>query len=171
MVRASKNMAQLLLEIESQAVSPEDGLREEIFLLVSRLTPLINVDLFIQDGHRRTLLTWRDDRFYGPGWHVPGGIIRYKELASNRVRTVAREELGTEVRFDDTPVSLHQVITPDARDRAHFLSLLYRCHLLGPLDERRRFVRASPEPGQWEWHDHCPENLISEQLVYENLFG
>ena len=171
MTRASQNIGRLLLQIESQALSPENGLREEIFLLVSRLTALINVDLFIQDGQCRTLLTWRDDGFYGPGWHVPGGIIRYKEVASNRVRTVAREELGTEVSFDDRPVSVHEVIKPDARDRAHFVSLLYRCHLLGPLDVRRRFVRASPEPGQWEWHEHCPENLISEQLVYENLFG
>jgi colanic acid biosynthesis protein WcaH len=33
----------------------------------------------------RTLLTWRDDESFGAGWHVPGGIIRYKETAADRI--------------------------------------------------------------------------------------
>src|SRR3954451_13793393 len=64
---------------------PVDGLPEEFFLFLSRYTPIVNVDLLIQEAigedRRRTLLTWRDDETYGAGWHVPGGIIRYKESA------------------------------------------------------------------------------------------
>src|SRR5438105_4861558 len=50
------------------------GLPPEVFLFLSRVTPLLNVDLLIQDDRGRTLLTWRDDEFFGAGWHVPGGI-------------------------------------------------------------------------------------------------
>ena len=52
------------------------------------LTPLVNVDLLIKDSGR-TLLTWRDDEFYGPGWHIPGGILGFKERALDRLAKVA----------------------------------------------------------------------------------
>ena len=55
------------------------GLPDDIFYLVSRLTPMINVDLLIVNEQNEKLLTWREDQFYGPGWHIPGGIIRFKE--------------------------------------------------------------------------------------------
>ena len=42
------------------------GLPDEIFYLVSRLTPLINVDLLIVNKNNEKLLTWREDKFYGP---------------------------------------------------------------------------------------------------------
>src|SRR5258705_8683005 len=73
----SGDMAALIRRIESQIDTR--ALPEELFLFISRITPLINVDLLIQDYGKGTLLTWRSDRFFGPGWHVPGGIIRHKE--------------------------------------------------------------------------------------------
>ena len=55
------------------------GLPEDIFLFVSRMTPMVNVDLLIQNEAGETLLAWRDDEYAGKGWHVPGGIVRYKK--------------------------------------------------------------------------------------------
>ena len=60
--------------LEAAIGDPKRGLPEDVFLFVSRIIPLIAVDLLIQDDRSRTLLTWRDDEFYGPGWHAPGGI-------------------------------------------------------------------------------------------------
>lgn len=41
---------------------------------------MVNVDLLIKNvSSNETLLTWREDEYYGPGWHVPGGIVRFKE--------------------------------------------------------------------------------------------
>ena len=79
--------------IESSVGNPSNGLPEDIFLFVSRLTPLLAVDLLIKDADGRTLLTWRDDEFYGRGWHVPGSILRYKETIGERVRACARDEI------------------------------------------------------------------------------
>ena len=71
--------------IENSIKDPTKGLPEDIFLFLTRLSPLINVDLLIKNPQNQTLLTWRQaGQSYGPGWHVPGGIVRYKEKISNK---------------------------------------------------------------------------------------
>jgi ADP-ribose pyrophosphatase YjhB (NUDIX family) len=166
----SNGLTPLIHEIESQIDAGTDGLPEELFLFVSRITPLINVDLLIRDDDGRTLLTWRRDRFYGSGWHVPGGIIRYKETAADRIRIVARHELGATVEFNACPIFIHESIDSNRRDRGHFISLLYKCRV-SDLDQQRRYLRKAPSPGQWQRHEHCPENLIHEQRPYAVFVG
>ena len=154
---------------ESAIGDPRQGLPEEIFLFVSRVTPLINVDLLIQDDSRRTLLTWRDDEYFGAGWHVPGGIIRYKEMAADRIRACAREELGAEVAFQTAPDLVSETIC-ERKTRGHFISMLYRCTLLTPPDESRRAHSNPPRPGEWRWHESCPPDLIDAHAHYRRFF-
>jgi ADP-ribose pyrophosphatase YjhB (NUDIX family) len=145
------------------------GLPEEVFLFVSRITPLINVDLLIQDDRGRTLLTWRDDEFFGPGWHVPGGIIRYKESAGDRIRACACDELGADVSCDQPPLLVSETIRAQGT-RGHFISLLFRCRLLSPPDDARRAASDPPSPGHWRWHDRCPPDLLEAQGQYVRFF-
>jgi ADP-ribose pyrophosphatase YjhB (NUDIX family) len=168
---AQRSLRAAIAEVENQLPDVTRGLPEELFLFVSRVTPLINVDLLIQDDAGRTLLTWRSDRFFGDGWHVPGGIIRFRESAATRVAIVAREELRTTVTFDPAVLMIHESIAPERRDRGHSISLLYRCRLMGELDVRYRVDPERPLPNQWLWHDSCPENLILEQRVYAQYMG
>ena len=161
----------MIHRIESHIDTRAEGLPEELFLFVSRITLLVNVDLLIQDDGGRTLLTWRSDRFFGPGWHVPGGIIRHKERAADRVHAVARLELGAAVTFDAAPILVSENIRPAWRNRGHAVSLLYRCRLAGTPDPRRRYTPEAPQPDQWLWHERCPENLISEQRAYTAYMG
>ncbi|SRR5579884_692051 len=147
---------------------PRRGLPEEVFLFASRIVPMINVDLFIRDSEDRTLLTWRDDRFYGSGWHIPGGIIRYKETAAERILACARDELGAEVSFEPQPMVVAETIL-DQAERGHFISLLYRCQLLTPLDETRRAVPGAPKRGEWAWLPGCPPDFLPAQAQYANL--
>lgn len=163
-------MAALIHEIERR-IDPKSGLPEELFLFVGRVTPLVNVDLLIQDERRRTLLTWRSDRSFGPGWHVPGGIIRYNERATDRILAVAKLELGAAVTFDVAPIMVAESIRPGSRDRGHAVSLLYRCQLAGALDPGRCHTPEAPMPDQWLWHERCPENLIREQQTYAIFMG
>jgi hypothetical protein len=53
------------------------------------VSPELSVDLPVQDDIGRILLTWRHDVAYGPGWHIPGGIVRYKERAMDRIQPLA----------------------------------------------------------------------------------
>ena len=58
----------------------------------------IYIDMLVQhikDENERTLLSWRDDQFTGSGWHVPGGIVRFKETMEARLGKVAETEIGT----------------------------------------------------------------------------
>jgi ADP-ribose pyrophosphatase YjhB (NUDIX family) len=155
--------------LESAIGDPRSGLPEEVFRFVSRITPLINVDLLLQDDRARTLLTWRDDELFGAGWHVPGGIIRYKETAADRIRACAREELAVDVSFDAVPLLVAESMLAQ-ETRGHFISLLYSCRLVGPLDESRRAASERPNGGEWRWHDRCPANLIEAQRPYARFF-
>ena len=161
--------AELIDALLAAIGDPRRGLPEDVFRFVSRLTPLATVDLLIQDGLRRTLLTWRHDEFYGPGWHVPGGVIRFKESMADRVRACAREELGADVTADPVPIHVLEGIRSEDT-RGHHVSILFRCRLVTPLDESLRAASDPPSAGQWRWHDHCPPDLLVEQRDYARFF-
>jgi len=63
----------------------------EACLFMQPDNPLVHVDLLIKDEVNGVLLTWRDDDYYGAGWHVPGGVIRLRKPFSDRIHAVARK--------------------------------------------------------------------------------
>jgi ADP-ribose pyrophosphatase YjhB (NUDIX family) len=154
--------------LDELAGDPRTGLPEELFLFMSRITPLVNVDLLIQDDDHRTLLTWRSDEHHGAGWHIPGGIIRYKETAHQRIREVARLELGASVDFEPVPVAVMESIASE-RNRGHFISLLYRCRLTSALDPRRQAAGDPPDIGTWRWHTGPPPDLLEVHNMYRTF--
>ena len=159
------NAETLAAQVLALADNPRQCLPTPVFRMVSQLTPLINVDLLIRDGVGRTLLTWRADEFYGPGWHIPGGIIRFKENIGTRITKVAESELGCTVTSDPAPLAIHEVMAPHRDVRGHFISLLYHCRLLTPPSPEL-IALAQPQAGQWQWHEHCPDNLIKVHDIY-----
>ena len=152
--------------IESSIENPSKGLPEDIFLLISRITPLVNVDLLIKNEQNHTLLTWRDDGYYPPGWHVPGGIIRLKETIADRVRAVAENELGAKVEFNKSPLAFNEVIHSARKNRNHFISLLFQCSLVTQPNKRLNCRGNSPKPNEWAWHSTCPSNIIPVHEMY-----
>ena len=162
-------LAELVARIRSSIGSARAGLPHELFLLVSELTPLVNVDLLVKDERGQTLLTWRHDEFYGPGWHVPGGILRFKEKAETRIAEVARLELGASVRFASEPLLVREVMNPNRDVRGHFISIVYLCALTSAPAERLRQAGAEPRHGEWRWHDKCPHDVIAQHEAYRQL--
>lgn len=165
---ASSRIAPLTEQIRQIAPDPRAGLGDALFLLVSSLTPIINVDLLVKDSHGRTLLTWRDDKYCPPGWHVPGGIVRFKEACMDRVHAVAQGELGIAVSCDNHPIAINEMIHPTRAERGHFVALLYRCAPLGEPDARLAYLSGRPVAGQWQWHTTCPDDLLEIQNIYRN---
>jgi len=162
------NLKQLINLLESFIKNPSKGLPEDVFLFVSRITPLINVDLLIKNEKNETLLTWRDDGFFPAGWHIPGGIVRYKEKIRDRIKAVAKNELGASVKFEEKPLAINEVMIPQ-KTRGHFISFLYKCVLTTPPDENLRYKGEEPQAGQWAWHKKCPHNLISVHNMYREF--
>jgi ADP-ribose pyrophosphatase YjhB (NUDIX family) len=155
----------------SNEKNPTKGLSEETFLLISQLTPMVNVELLIQDKNKGTLLTWRHDKFYGPAWHLPGGIIRFKENALTRINKVAKSELGSTVSCDPRPIEFHEIMNMDRDIRGHFISLLYVCKLTNTLQKDMKFKDDNPINGHWQWFKNCPDNLLSQHERYRKKIG
>lgn len=146
---------------------PRIGLPREIFLFASGITPMVNVDLLIKDESGRTLLAWRDDELAGAGWHVPGGIVRFKERLHERVSEVARGEIGRALEFRKTPLAVNEVIC-DHDARGHFISFLYECAAPAAF-EPSNAGRSAGEPGYLAWHEGCPADLVEVHGMYRGF--
>ena len=85
-------------------IEPTKGLGTKAFEIISELTPIVNVDLLIRNSEGRVLVSWREDDICGKGWHIPGGVIRYKETFEQRIKNTALNELGVEVDFNPIPI-------------------------------------------------------------------
>ena len=72
------NIVDAIKCLKQEVPNPSKGLPDDLFYYISSTTPIINVDLLIKDEKECALLAWRDDQYAGKGWHVPGGIIRFK---------------------------------------------------------------------------------------------
>ena len=159
----------------ASCVKPEEGLGKELFLMVSSLVPIVNVDLLVYNNRGQFLLTWRDDPHSGTGWHVPGGCVRFKEHCEERIKNVALLELGiSDIVFDKDPIKVFEIISHEHRDienqneRAHFITLVYKCY--APTDFTLLDQKAKPgESGHMAWFSHLPDNLIGVQSCYREL--
>lgn len=159
------NIAEAIAVLDKQVPNPSAGLPDEVFYYISRTTPLVNVDLLIKDEKGRTLLSWRNDQCCGQGWHVPGGIVRFRETLETRVKKAAETEIGVEVEFDRTPIALNECIHYEREVRSHFVSILYKCFLPSTfVPENKGLSRKSA--GYLKWHESCPKNLIKFHEMY-----
>ncbi len=158
------NIYEAIEFLDKQISDPSSGLPEEVFLFISRITPMVNVDLLIKDKNGRVLLSWRDDQFADAGWHLPGGIIRFKEKFEQRVLKVAETEIGTVVEFDPVPIAINQIILGQ-KTRGHFISLLYKCFLSSKYIPKNTGLTPK-DNGYLMWHDSCPVNLVEVHEIY-----
>ena len=159
------NLADAILILEKRVPNPNMGLPDEIFYYISKTTPLVNVDLLIKDENERTLLAWRDDQYAGKGWHLPGGIIRFKETFETRIKKVSELEVGTSVEYDLNPLAINQIILDNREYRGHFISILYKCFLTETFSPENNGL-SKKDAGFVKWHDSCPKNLLKFHELY-----
>lgn len=156
--------------LENESTTASEGLPYELFLFVSQITPLVSVDLLIKDTSNSTLFTWRDDEFFGTGWHLPGGVIRHNETIEQRIGKVGQLELGAQLSHEANPLTFVQDVDPSKKYRGHFVAFLYRCSLLSGLDPSLQFSGHNPRPGEWAWFKGQPGPLINVHHVYREFF-
>lgn len=161
------NIVDAIEILDKQVPNPSAGLPEELFFYISRVTPMVNVDLLIKDGLERTLLSWRNDQYAGKGWHLPGGIVRFRETLETRVKKVAETEIGTSVDFDSNPIAINQIIH-NKKNRSHFISILYKCSLSATFVPENKGL-SNTDPGYLLWHETCPDNLLKFHEIYREF--
>lgn len=156
-------------------IHPENGLGKELFLQVSSLVPIVNVDLLVYNEKGQFLLTWRDDPHCGKGWHIPGGCIRFKETCAERIEKVAELELGIKhIFFEKEPIKIYEIINHEHRDivnqneRGHFITLVYKCFAPEGFTTDSQKQKQG-EVGYMKWFDHLPDDLLSIQSCYRNI--
>lgn len=159
--------------LEQADLDKKNGLPERLFLCISSLIPIANVDLFILDKSGQLLLSYREDMFYGAGWHIPGGCLRFGETMLQRIHKTAQLELGVDVEVcRSDPLAVRDVIreplagnaVPDAR--GHNLAVLYLCSL--PPEAAAKIEAASG--GRIRWFEQIPEDILRVHAVYDDVF-
>jgi hypothetical protein len=85
------------------------------------------------------------------------------------VQKVARTELGAEVIFEPTPFWVAENIHPTRGTRGHAVALLYRCELAAEPRADLKYCGGRPSAGDWQWHAHCPSDLLPFHRVYERF--
>lgn len=156
--------------LDRKVPNPSSGLPDELFFYISRTTPLVNVDLLIKDENGRTLLSWRNDKHVGCGWHIPGGIVRFKEKLETRIRKTAKAEIGINIKFDPTPLEINQIIVPEKTIRGHFMSILYKCLLPKEFIPKNNGLSIKDQ-GYLAWHKTCPKDLLKYHKIYEKYLS
>ena len=175
MEEVGKDSPKRMLERFLEGVNPEKGLGNELFLFISTLVPIINVDLLVYNAKGQFLLTWRNDPHCGIGWHIPGGCIRFKETCEERIKQVAHQELGiNDIGFVKEPIKVFEIINQEYRDisnqneRAHFITLVYKCYAPRDFSLDRQTTKEG-EVGFMKWFDCLPGNLLSIQSCYREI--
>ena len=156
--------------VRSSVKDASKGLTEEVFLLASQLIPLVNTDLLVRDNAGRVLLAWRNDRWWGNGWHVPGGVLRLHETFEERIQKTAEDELHSKVSFQEKPLEIHPIIAKQFDERSHHITFVYDCRVPddyvidnGDLGEK--------DTGYLAWHDSFPEDMLKCHLFYRKYFN
>lgn len=164
-----KEIKELMNRISELVGDPTKGLPEEIFLFATEITPMVNVDLLIRNKENQILLAWRDDIFYGKGWHVPGGIIRLKESFEERIKKVGEIEIGCpEIMFIPKPLEIVPIICPEMKTRGHFITFVYECFL--PTDFQIENKVSDMHAGYLKWHGTYPDNMLDVHAFYKKYW-
>ena len=150
-------------------LKPSEGLNRHLFYITSMLTPLVCLEIFVHDQESRgVVLIYRDDEFYGPGWHLPGGILRSREEIETRVFKTVMREIGVskeQIGFVKC-ISLAESFDTCKPIRSHFIAI----GLLVEIDIREQvgsYVAGKDYVnGEAAVHREVPKDMIVEHIKY-----
>ena len=147
-------------------INAQEGLGTGLYEAVSRLTPSISVEAVVKNSDAsKTLLIWRNDELYGPGWHLPGGVLRFKETLKDRLLKTLKRKLGIDKADITGPLGFHEIFNEKRDVRGHFISFVFEVIPHDPPSEKKQ-SGVNPSHGCWRWFETCPPNLIVNQAAF-----
>ena len=147
--------------------SPEK-LNPEDFTDIIEKTPLVSVDLIVENNQGQILLGMRTNEPAKDCWFVPGGRILKDELITEAVKRVAKEELAIEVPMDDTEfvgVFEHLYETNFALKEGfgtHYVVLAHKIK----IDESSIPNLPQDQHSQYKWFDKT--EIVNDPKVHPN---
>lgn len=74
---------------------------KDIFYNVVKFTPLISIDLILENSEKKLLLGWRTNSPAKNTWFVPGGRILKDETLDNAFVRISENELGIKFTMNE----------------------------------------------------------------------
>ena len=116
-------------------------LSSEEFKFVVKTTPLISVDLIVENSTGEILLGWRNNLPAKGYWFVPGGRIQKNEAFTDAFRRITSAETGMELGLSDAAflgiyehLYPHENFSGDPSFGTHYIVIAYRIKLDQPID-------------------------------------
>jgi colanic acid biosynthesis protein WcaH len=143
-------------------------LSEEDFINIVKNTPLISIDLVIENPKGEILLGWRSNLPAKGYWFVPGGRVLKNEHFEDAFRRISKSETGLDLSLDDTVfLGIYEHIYPNENFSGnplfgtHYIVIAYRIKLSElpeklPLDQHTDYWWASLD------------SIIDDPNVHEN---
>ena len=174
MIKLTKAQKEAIAILRDAQFDTDQGMPQELFLLVSGLVPLPNVDLLIVDEQNRILLSRRNDRYFEKSWHIPGGCMHINESFDRCISQTAHRELGIDIAYDPKPIAVRNVIRGRnedlryPRERTHNVAILFRC--TPPPDWGIDNANLTEDDnGYLKWFDTLPEDFMKIQYAYSDI--
>lgn len=137
------------------------------FLEIIDTTPLVSIDLIIENTQGKVLLGKRNNPPAQDYWFVPGGRIRKNELLSEAIQRISLTELGTAFRLSDAnSLGAYDHIYDDnftgSKDiNTHYVALGYQLTI-----DDSFILKADEQHSDLQWWSK--ENLLVSTDVHKN---
>ena len=145
-----------------------EKLSREDFIQIIRNTPLISIDIIVEDPEGEILLGWRNNSPAKGYWFVPGGRILKGEHFEDAFKRIVKAETGMDFSLSDTVfLGIYEHVYPDenfAGDPSfgtHYIVIAYR-------------LKLTESPGDLPKDQHTDywwatlDDLLEDPNVHEN---
>ncbi len=173
-MNTQEELTKAIETIRGMNIDARNGIPESLFLMVSSLTPIPNVDLLIVNEKNEILLTRRNDDFFQKSWHIPGGCLRLGESFEDRIQSTAINEVGTRIQYNEKPMAVRNVIRGanamqnHPNERYHNVAILYQCYLPDGFEISNGVLQES-DNGYKRWFKKLPKDFMKIQHVYDDI--
>ena len=140
----------------------------EAFGFIIKNTPLISIDLIVENQDGKILLGWRTNSPAKNHWFVPGGRILKDELFKEAFARIVLSEIGLELTIDDAvPLGVYEHMYPcdnfheDSSYNTHYVVNAYHIKLQHHLDKL-------PEDQHDKYWWASEKEILKDDLVHQN---
>jgi colanic acid biosynthesis protein WcaH len=137
------------------------------FLQIIDATPLVSIDLVLEDTDGRVLLGKRINRPAQGYWFVPGGRIRKNESLSKAIERISITELGTKVLISNASlIGAYDHIYDDnfksfGGINTHYVALAYKVYIKDSQN-----IEFDDQHSEMKWW--AKDELLNDQSVHNN---
>lgn len=142
-------------------------MNDENFLAVIDSTPLVSMDLLLENKDGRVLLGKRMNKPAKGYWFVPGGRIRKNESLSDAIIRISTTELGVEFTIDQVKLigAFDHIYSDNFADKeginTHYVALGYQINVKDHLN-----IKPDKQHSDIKWW--TKQDLLKDESVHQN---